>query len=266
MAYGVKKAKGRNFSRAIFWRACRLVGEFAKGGAHQGVAPRRTAGENCCPQGEFRCWLGGAGGQQSPTAGVPSQTGGSLAFLGQKSCRKVCKIAAGTSLAALCLGFKRGKTRFLGFDILALAERLEEIAVNWQSLWQTGRDGVTAFSSQAESFASGLPQFSDKTVFAGILLLTLILLMRGKLRYDFIGLLCLFLCVAFGLVPSAEAFLGFSHPAVITVAAILVLSRPLSDTRILLSLELLLRRKVRQWHRAGIFFVGDDRGFVGLYE
>ena len=117
--------------------------------------------------------------------------------------------------------------------------------MDWHSLWQTAQAWQSSFSERADSFASSLPQLSDKTIFAGILTLTLILLMRGKLRYDFIGLLCLFLCVAFGLVPSAEAFLGFSHPAVITVAAILVLSRPLSDTRILLSLELLLRRKVR---------------------
>jgi len=43
-------------------------------------------------------------------------------------------------------------------------------------------------------------------------------------RYDVVALGTLVVCVLLGLVPPAEAFAGFGHPAVITVAAVLVLS------------------------------------------
>jgi di/tricarboxylate transporter len=37
-------------------------------------------------------------------------------------------------------------------------------------------------------------------------------------------------CVALGLVPASEAFNGFGHPAVITVGAVLILSRAFSTS------------------------------------
>lgn len=52
----------------------------------------------------------------------------------------------------------------------------------------------------------------------------LVLFMRGTWRYDLVALLALLaLCVA-GIVPPADAFLGFGHPAVVTVAVVLVIS------------------------------------------
>ncbi len=48
--------------------------------------------------------------------------------------------------------------------------------------------------------------------------------MWGRVRYDVVALAALSACVALGLVPATEAFSGFGHPAVITVAAVLVLS------------------------------------------
>ena len=54
----------------------------------------------------------------------------------------------------------------------------------------------------------------------------------GRLRYDVVALLLLLAAVAAGVVPSGEAFHGFGHPAVVTVAAILVLSRALRKSRI----------------------------------
>ncbi len=47
----------------------------------------------------------------------------------------------------------------------------------------------------------------------------------GILRYDLVALLTLIAAVLLGLVPMDEAFYGFGHPAVITVAAVLVMSR-----------------------------------------
>lgn len=47
---------------------------------------------------------------------------------------------------------------------------------------------------------------------------------RGTWRYDLVALLALLvLCIA-GIVPPADAFLGFGHPAVVTVAVVLVIS------------------------------------------
>ncbi len=47
----------------------------------------------------------------------------------------------------------------------------------------------------------------------------------GRIRYDLVALLALFACVLSGVVAAADAFAGFGHPAVVTVAAVLVLSK-----------------------------------------
>jgi len=49
----------------------------------------------------------------------------------------------------------------------------------------------------------------------------------GRWRHDMVAVGALLACVAFGLVAPGEAFAGFGHPAVITVACVLVLSRAL---------------------------------------
>ncbi|ASK19215.1 MAG: SLC13 family permease [Vreelandella alkaliphila] len=58
-----------------------------------------------------------------------------------------------------------------------------------------------------------------------ILGLTLAAFMWGRFRYDLVALAALLGSVMLGLVPTDEAFKGFGHPAVITVAAVLVISR-----------------------------------------
>ena len=64
------------------------------------------------------------------------------------------------------------------------------------------------------------------TLFA-ILGVALLLFAWGRLRYDLIALLALLAGVVGGIVPTESAFSGFGHPAVITVAAILILTRAL---------------------------------------
>ena len=64
----------------------------------------------------------------------------------------------------------------------------------------------------------------------GVLLLTLILFISGRWRYDVVALLALLVVVITGLVPGEAAFSGFSNPAVITVAAVLVLSKGLQNS------------------------------------
>ena len=52
----------------------------------------------------------------------------------------------------------------------------------------------------------------------------------GRWRHDMVALGALLACVLAGLLPSREAFLGFGHPAVITVASVLVLSKGLENS------------------------------------
>jgi di/tricarboxylate transporter len=63
-----------------------------------------------------------------------------------------------------------------------------------------------------------------------ILIAMLGLFLWGRFRHDIVALAALLACVIAGLVPSGEAFAGFGHPAVITVACVLVLSQGLRNT------------------------------------
>jgi len=58
----------------------------------------------------------------------------------------------------------------------------------------------------------------------------LALFVWGRFRYDLVAFSALILAVLIGLVPAREAFLGFGHPAVITVAAVLIISQGLSNS------------------------------------
>lgn len=64
----------------------------------------------------------------------------------------------------------------------------------------------------------------QQSLIAVILLCTVALFIWGKYRHDIVAALALGSCVLAGLVPSEQAFIGFGHPAVITVAAVLVIS------------------------------------------
>ena len=66
-------------------------------------------------------------------------------------------------------------------------------------------------------------------VFA-ILAATMALFLWGRFRHDIVALMALMACVVAGLIPAADAFAGFGHPAVITVACVLVLSQGLQNT------------------------------------
>ncbi|MBD3407033.1 MAG: SLC13 family permease [Candidatus Lokiarchaeota archaeon] len=63
-----------------------------------------------------------------------------------------------------------------------------------------------------------------------ILLVTLILFSIGRFRYDVVALMALLGVTIVGAVPYEEVFLGFGHPAVITVAAVLIISRGLINS------------------------------------
>jgi di/tricarboxylate transporter len=63
-----------------------------------------------------------------------------------------------------------------------------------------------------------------------ILIATMGMFLWGRWRHDMVAGGALLACVFTGLLPAAEAFIGFSHPAVITVACVLVLSHGLQNS------------------------------------
>jgi di/tricarboxylate transporter len=67
----------------------------------------------------------------------------------------------------------------------------------------------------------------DQTTIFIILAATVVMFAWGKWRHDMVALGALIACVATGLIPGNTAFAGFGHPAVITVACVLILSRGL---------------------------------------
>ncbi|QJQ94883.1 MULTISPECIES: SLC13 family permease [Halomonadaceae] len=66
---------------------------------------------------------------------------------------------------------------------------------------------------------------SDASLVFIVLGLTLAGFVWGRFRYDLVALTALLVSVMLGLVDADAAFMGFAHPAVITVAAVLVLSK-----------------------------------------
>ncbi len=61
----------------------------------------------------------------------------------------------------------------------------------------------------------------------GVIVAALFMFVRSSIRYDVVSVMALLVLVATGVVDPDEAFSGFGHPAVITVAAVLIISRGL---------------------------------------
>jgi di/tricarboxylate transporter len=70
---------------------------------------------------------------------------------------------------------------------------------------------------------------SDQVILATTLVILMGLLIWGKWRYDAVTLICLAALVLLGIVPANDAFSGFGHPAVVTVALVLLISRGLQE-------------------------------------
>lgn len=71
---------------------------------------------------------------------------------------------------------------------------------------------------------------TDQIVIFSVLVLVMILFLWGRWRYDLVALFALLVVTLYGLVPAETAFSGFGHPAVITVAAVLIVSRALLNS------------------------------------
>ncbi len=87
-----------------------------------------------------------------------------------------------------------------------------------------------------------IPVTPEQAIVFVALLVALVLFIDGRLRYDIVALLSLFIVTITGVVGWDRAFLGFANPAVITVAAVLVISRGLHNAGFV---ELIARRLSR---------------------
>ena len=65
---------------------------------------------------------------------------------------------------------------------------------------------------------------TDQIVISFVFVAILVLFASGRWRYDVVAVAALIVVALFGLVDAAEVFSGFGHPAVITVAAMLIIS------------------------------------------
>lgn len=70
----------------------------------------------------------------------------------------------------------------------------------------------------------------DQGLVIAVLIASMAFFLWGRWRHDMVAMAALLACVVLGLVPADAAFAGFGHPAVITVAAVLVLSRGLHES------------------------------------
>jgi di/tricarboxylate transporter len=68
---------------------------------------------------------------------------------------------------------------------------------------------------------------TDQILILTILAVTVGMFLWGRWRHDMVAAGALLACVLAGLLPAREAFLGLGHPAVVSVACVLVLSRGL---------------------------------------
>ncbi|WP_372423028.1 SLC13 family permease [Salinarimonas chemoclinalis] len=69
---------------------------------------------------------------------------------------------------------------------------------------------------------------APQVMILAIIVVAMGLFLWGRWRHDLVAVAALIACVLAGLVPAEAAFTGFGHPAVITVAAVLVLSHGLA--------------------------------------
>ena len=70
---------------------------------------------------------------------------------------------------------------------------------------------------------------TPQILISGILVLAMVMFGWGKFRYDLVAMSALLLCVVLGLVEGETAFSGFGNAAVITVAAVLIISTALKN-------------------------------------
>jgi len=79
---------------------------------------------------------------------------------------------------------------------------------------------------------------TDQAMLFTILFFVFVFLIWGRWRYDLVAFVALLVALLTGVVPRAEAFSGFGHPATVIIALVLIVSRGLSNSGVI---ELLAR-------------------------
>lgn len=97
-----------------------------------------------------------------------------------------------------------------------------------------------------------------------LLATALALFVWGRWRHDVVALGTLLAAVLAGLVPAREAFAGFADPAVVTVAAVLVLSRAIRDSGLLDRLLAPLAGRLPTTSRQ-VTALGGLTGFLSMF-
>ena len=73
----------------------------------------------------------------------------------------------------------------------------------------------------------------DEAIVFGVLAVALVMFITGKIRYDIVALGALIVLTILRIIPASDAFIGFGHPAVVTVGAVLVLSKVLENSGVI---------------------------------
>ena len=71
---------------------------------------------------------------------------------------------------------------------------------------------------------------NDQVLLSATLITLLVLFIWGKVRYDALAIGALFVLVVLEIIPANDAFAGFAHPAVVTVALVLIISQGLKNS------------------------------------
>ena len=82
---------------------------------------------------------------------------------------------------------------------------------------------------------------TEQIILFALLFCVFVLLIWGRWRYDLVAFGALAVALILGVVPKAEAFSGFGHPATVIIALVLIVSRALSNSG---AIELLARYMV----------------------
>ena len=105
---------------------------------------------------------------------------------------------------------------------------------------------------------------NDQILVSLILLGLLVVLVWGRWRYDGVTLVTLALMVLLDLIPAKEAFIGFGHPAVITVALVLLISKGLEKTGFISMIGDFIRQKI-SGELQFLFIIMITAGFLSSF-
>lgn len=90
-----------------------------------------------------------------------------------------------------------------------------------------------------------------------ILLMTMVLFISGKWRYDVVAMGALMISVALGAVPFSQVYSGLSNTAVVTVACVMIISNTISRTGVLDTLVQKISHLIKSplWHTVILTFI-----------